>query len=456
MSQSGSAPRPRQKTREIVSNFLWLSSEKVVDAIVAFAVTVLVARYLGPTEFGTLAYFLGLTTVFAAIARMGLDMVVIRELVRDPQGADLLLGTASGTKLAAGIAAAVGMLLFTATTEPTGTHALLFAGILATTLVVQALDVPDMLFAAHTQSRYAVISRSLTRVVMAIARIGLVVAAASLTAFVSIAAAEAIFALAIMLVLYRLQGNRLQRWAFDIRLAMTLARQSAPLMVAGLAILVMMRIDLVFLEKFRGGTEVGIYACAIRISDVCVFLATGVMTSVAPSLFSVRSESREHYNHYIACLFQGLSVVTMLIAVVLTMASDRLIVTLLGSAFAASASVLRIYIWSTVFIALGVVQGQWLVNEGYGLFVLYRSIGGAAINIGANFALIPSYGAEGAALAAVIAQFASSVLANLVYDKENRRIFVLQIKALAWLNLHYLARARFLGGRNRPDTAQPY
>jgi O-antigen/teichoic acid export membrane protein len=187
---------------------------------------------------------------------------------------------------------------------------------------------------------------------------------------------------------------------------------------------------------------VGIFASAVRVADLCNFLSTGIMVSVAPSLISIRSESEERYTAHIARLFQGLTIIMTLVAILLSLFGDALITLALGPAYEASAAVLRIYIWSAVFIALGVVQGQWLVNEGYEKLILIQGLAGAAVNIAANLILIPAYGAEGAAISTCIAQFTSCVLCNLFYDRRTRMIFMLQMKALVWANIHLLLPAR--------------
>jgi PST family polysaccharide transporter len=433
---------PRRKARELVGNFLWLSAERVLDMFVAVAVTVLMARYLGPAQYGELAFLVGLAAIFGAIARAGIDQVVVRDLVRSAERKDELLGTAGVIKFAAGAIAAGLMLAVVCLTARAEPDRIPFATILAVTLLIQALDVPEMLFSSRTQSRYPVMARSLARIIMALARTGLIYLAAPLLAFVGAAAFEPLLIVAMILIVYRRQGNSLRALGFDPTLAASLLRRGFPLMISGIAVLVMMRIDLVMLEQFRGSAAVGIFAGATRIADMCCFLATGVMTSVTPTLIAIGTESRASYDAFLARLYQGLALVMVLVCLFFTIFAGSFFDLLLGPSYAGAADVLRIYIWSSVFISLGVVQGQWLVNEGYNLFMFYRAVSGAVINILANLLLIPAYGAEGAAISTCIAQFASSILSNLFYDAATRRMFVLQAKALVGANLPTLWPSR--------------
>jgi PST family polysaccharide transporter len=431
-----------RKARELVGNFLWLSTERVLDLVLAVAVSVLMARYLGPSRYGEFAYMAGLSTLFLAVARAGIDQVVVRDLVRSPELQERMLGTAALVKLGAGVVAGLAMLGTVALVGNPDRDEFRFAAVLATAFLVQALDVPEMLFNSRTQSRYPVMSRSFARIVMAVVRTALIYLSASLLAFIWAAAAEPAMIVLMMLVVYRWQGHRIGALRFDPALALSLARRGLPLMVSGIAILVMMRADVIMLEYFRGPKTVGIFAGATRIADMCLFLATGVMTSVTPTLIAIGIENKARYDRFIARLYQGLALVMILISLFFTVFAGSFFDLLLGPSYAGAADVLRIYIWSSVFIALGVVQGQWLVNEGYQRFMLYRAAAGAIINILANLVLIPLYGATGAALATCIAQFASCILSNLFYDEATRAMFVIQARALVGANWRTLLPAR--------------
>ena len=64
-------------------NTSWLFAEKVLRIIVGLFVGVWVARYLGPELFGLFTYVQSFVGIFSAIATLGLDGIVVRELVKD-------------------------------------------------------------------------------------------------------------------------------------------------------------------------------------------------------------------------------------------------------------------------------------------------------------------------------------------------------------------------------------
>ena len=85
--------------RKYFANTSWLMAERIIRMTVALFVGVYVARYLGPERFGLLSYANSFVGLFLALATLGLDSIVIRELVKNPESRNELLGTAFGLKI---------------------------------------------------------------------------------------------------------------------------------------------------------------------------------------------------------------------------------------------------------------------------------------------------------------------------------------------------------------------
>jgi len=74
-------------------NTSWLMTEKIIRILAALVVGVWVTRYLGPSDFGILAYAQSFVGLFAAFSTLGLNDLLVRELVLEPKDKYLLLGT---------------------------------------------------------------------------------------------------------------------------------------------------------------------------------------------------------------------------------------------------------------------------------------------------------------------------------------------------------------------------
>src|SRR4051812_29342678 len=97
--------------QSILHNMGWLFFDKFIRLGSGLFVGAWVARYLGPEQFGLLNFSISFAALFGVAATLGLDGIVVRELVRTPSRRDDVLGSAFALKLAGGavtLLAAVG------------------------------------------------------------------------------------------------------------------------------------------------------------------------------------------------------------------------------------------------------------------------------------------------------------------------------------------------------------
>ena len=88
---------------QILDNIGWLIFDKAARLALGLAVSIWVARYLGPRLFGELSYVIAFTSLFGVLATFGVKDVVVRDLVRQSQWADRTLGSAAGILFVSGI-----------------------------------------------------------------------------------------------------------------------------------------------------------------------------------------------------------------------------------------------------------------------------------------------------------------------------------------------------------------
>jgi hypothetical protein len=60
--------------------------EQVLRMIAGLLVGIWVARYLGPEQFGVFSYATAFVAIFSAAAKLGLDGIVVRDLVKEVIG----------------------------------------------------------------------------------------------------------------------------------------------------------------------------------------------------------------------------------------------------------------------------------------------------------------------------------------------------------------------------------
>jgi O-antigen/teichoic acid export membrane protein len=389
----------------ILTNVGWLTGDRILRLGVGLLITVWIARYLGKANFGLLNYVTAFVGLFLPLAMLGLDNIVVRDLVHDPARRDETLGTSFVMKLAAGVGTLTLALAVFVVLEPDQRDLYLLAGLVGTTLLFQACDTVDFWFQSQVRSKYTVVARNTSFLIVSALRVGFLLAAAPLVAFVAAIAIEAAIAAIALLVVYQVSGGRFRAWRATRTRAVELLRASWPLIVSGVAIVIYMRIAQVMLGRMLGDlgdAEVGIFAAAVRISEVWYFVPTVVTSSVLPTIINARKTDAALYQRRMQQLLGMMALLGYAVAIPVSLLAGPAVWLLYGPEFAEAGPVLAVHIWAGLFVCLGVAQSAWMINEGRTGYLLVSTVLGAVINVGLNYLLIPEYGAFGAAIATLV------------------------------------------------------
>ncbi|MEK7737032.1 MAG: oligosaccharide flippase family protein, partial [Pseudomonadota bacterium] len=194
----------RYRLQTILGNSGWLFADKALRMGGGLLVMIWIARYLGPASFGQLSYAIAFVALFGAIATLGLDGIVVRELVRDPEKADEILGSAFFLRLIGSCLAVLAMVIAVRLVRADDAEAQTLVAIVAIGTFFLAVDVVDLWFQSRVQSRYTVMARNAAFLAMLLVRVMLILTQAGVAAFAWAAiAALALAALALALS-YRL------------------------------------------------------------------------------------------------------------------------------------------------------------------------------------------------------------------------------------------------------------
>jgi polysaccharide transporter, PST family len=202
-------------------------------------------------------------------------------------------------------------------------------------------------------------------------------------------------------------------------------------MFSGIAVTIYMKIDQVMLGQMASDHDVGIYAAAVRISELWYFIPLAIVSSVFPSIIRARELDQQLYTRKMLRLFSLMSAIALTIAVPLTFLASPLVTFAFGEPYAAAGPVLSVHIWASLFVFLGLASSTWYIAEGLIRLSFYRTTLGATVNVLLNLVLIPRYQSMGAAIATVVAYGLAGVVAN-AFSSKTRALFVLQVKSLAF------------------------
>ncbi|MDN3547641.1 flippase [Mucilaginibacter aquaedulcis] len=420
-----------EETKSIVSNVSWLFSDKILRMGVGLVVGVWIARYLGPENFGKWNYGLALTGVFAAVSTLGLDSLVVKDLVKVGSDEKIILGTSLVMRLVGSVVAVILSYLIVFFTERNDIQMQLIVFVLSLSFIFQSFDVIDLFFQSKVKSKYVVIAKNSVFLICALFRVAGLYFKLSLIYFVAMSTVEIAFgALALLYYYSKKSSYSIFSWKVSKAYGLEKLKECWPIILSGVIIIIYMRIDQIMIKQFLNEKAVGIYSAAVRIVEVWYFVPSTITVSLFPVLIKNKEDNNGYYKTVLK-MFRYLFLISFSISVIILFTSEPLITLLFGKAYIAAAFALKISIWTGVFVFWGVGAGNILVLENLNNHNLYKSLSSVFVNVGLNFVLIPKYGINGAAIATLISQAFGSYFYFLI-PRATRHIFWLQTKSMFW------------------------
>lgn len=401
--------------RKIIGNIGWLFGDRILRMGAGLIVGAWVARYLQPQQFGLFNYAGAYVALFTIISSLGLDQLVVRDIVRDPDCKNETLGTALALRIFGGICTVIitagTVFAFNRDSQLTT----ILATVMAFATIFNAFNTIEFWFQAQVKSKYTVIAKNTAFFLATLLRVVLIQMQAPLVAFAWAMVVESILGAIGLVIAYKAKGQHFSEWRVSWQRAKVLLKESWALILSGFAIMVYVRIDQIMLGQLVGDKVVGYYSVAAKISELWYFIASAIVGSVTPSIVKAREESRTLYYKKLQKLFNMMAVITFALAIVMIFLSTPLIVLLFGQEYAPASSMLSIYIWSAVFGFFGWAKSIWIIAESRATYALITTCFGAVMNIGLNFWLIPIYGGNGAAIATVVSYAFTDYVLCFVY-----------------------------------------
>jgi O-antigen/teichoic acid export membrane protein len=418
----------RHGLTRILDNISWLFFDKILRMGVGLLVGVWVARYLGPEQFGLLNFAMAFVALFGAISTLGLQGIIVRDIVRKPEESNVILGTGFLLQLIGGTAAFLFILVFISYLRPDDNLAKTIVAILGFIQVLKASEVIKYWFESQVMSKFTVWVENGVFLVMAGIKVLMILSEASLMAFVWTAFAEALAVAVLLVSIYIWKEASILSWQPNFPKAKRLLRDSWPLILSGLAIMVYMRIDQIMIGQMIGVEAVGIYSAAVRISEIWYFVPMAIVASVFPSIIEARKESKKLYYQRLQKLYDLMVILSIAIALPMTFLSTKLVSLLFGQAYISAGPILSVHIWAALFVFLGVASSKWFLLENRQILNLQRTVLGAIVNIGLNILMIPKYGPIGAAYSTV-ASYSFAAFFSDYLKTETRDMFQMKINA---------------------------
>lgn len=410
---------------KILNNTGWLFFDKILRMGVGLFVGVWVARYLGPARFGLWNYAISFAALLSVLGTLSIDNIIVRDLLKDPDKKNSLLGTCFVLRMIGAILALIITVVAAWFVRNGDTLTVVLVALSSAGFIFQSLNVIDFYFQAHLKSKLTVYAQNVAFIISTVIKIILLVMHADVMAFAVVTLLELILAGVFIVIAYKFDHQNIREWTFDRKLAVRLLKDSYPLILSGIAIMIYMRLDQVMLGEMIGDEAVGIYTAAVKITEVWYFIPMSIGSSIFPAIIKSKEQGEAIYYKRLQKMYDFMSLLGLTVAIATTFLAPFVIRLLYGEAYMGAVSVLTVTIWTGISVCISTIHSRWLLLENLQKYSMIYTAFGAVANFTANLILIPRLGIVGAAYGTLIAQFLPLVFAFMFKEvRKNLRMMV--------------------------------
>ena len=402
--------------------------EQLLRMVAGLLVGVWVARYLGPEQFGAFSYVLAFTSIVVSLAKLGLDNILIRELINHPEQYNNYLGTAFWLKLIGAMFVIILLaFILPLTSNDTTTNFYIF--IISLGLIFQSTEVIGFYFESQVLAKIISICKIIQLTLSSLLKIYLLLMQADLIWFVIVTLFDMVSLAISYLIAYHFSKRTYFYLYFNKNLAFKLLKNAWPLIISTILVSVYMRIDQIMIKEILGEYAVGIYSAAIKISECWYCIPILVSSSLFPAIMNAKKISNTLYLQRLQQLYIMMIWIAISIAIIVTLLNEQIVHFLYGTQYETARFILILHIWTNVFVFIGIIGSKWILSENLQIYANYFLIIGILVNFSLNLILIPAYGIIGSAISILISQIVSSYIAPALF-KPTRLRFQMATKAL--------------------------
>ncbi|MBW2028507.1 MAG: flippase [Deltaproteobacteria bacterium] len=395
----------------ILTNVSWLTFDKVFRIGIGILVGAWVARYLGPAQYGLLNYALSFTALFGVFAGLGLEGIVVRELVRFPEKTDIILGTTFYLRLIGGLIAFLLSVMTIFVFRSDDTLLLYLVTLCAGGFLFQSFLVIDLYYQAHIKSKYTVWAQTIAFTIISFTKILLIIKKASVLAFGVAAMIEIAITVFFLLLFFYLNKLSIRKWQFSSSTATHLLGACIPMIISFFATTISLRIGQIILFNLLDSTSLGIFNASSTIVEVFFFVPVVISTSIFPYFVNKNHNDTETYLHSKRNTFILFLAIALCISLSIHFFSDYIVSLLYGKHFAQSAYLLKYQVFGIIFVFHVSLRKKMLLVENKIRVVMIYSLLAGLFALPSYYLLIRSYGLFGAVAGFLLVWFFGAIVA---------------------------------------------
>lgn len=417
----------------VAKNAGWLVGSKVVQMILSFFISLLTARYLGPSNYGLINYATAYTTFFSALCSLGLNSIIVKELLDNPDSEGNVLGTAIGMKLVSSICSVLCIIGISILFDHKDSLTVTVVILCNLGLILQVFDTIHYWFQAHLLSKYSAIINLIAYTVLSGYRIFLLATGKGVQWFAIGASVDHLVIAILLLVLYKRKNS--SGLSFSGKRAKLMLQKSYHFILSGLMVSIYNSTDRLMLKQMLDETEVGYYSLAVSLCTMWTFVLVAIIDSMTPDILGhFKNGNIDLFKRRNKQLYAIVFYTSIIVSILFCIFGEFAIKILYGDAYLPAVMPLRAITWFVAFSYLGSARGVWIISYGHQRYLKYIYALAAVMNIALNSVFIPLWSGTGAAIASLITQISTSIFLPVLF-KPLRPNIKLIIEAITLKNV---------------------
>ena len=407
-------------SNRFLQNTGWMAFAQIYQMVISLFIGVISARYLGPTNYGTINYAASYISFFTIFCALGLEGIVVKEMISKREQEGIILGSGIAMRLIAGVLSMIAVCVIVYFLNPNDSVLLTVTFLQSIILPFNAFHLIDMWYQSKLNSKVSTIIRCISYTLMSLYKIYLLITGKSVEWFAFSTSLDSLLIALMFMLMYRRNGTR--KLKFDYNTSKELLLQSYHLIISTMMAVLYSQMDRVMIGKMMTQTDVGFYTAAATICNMWIFIPQAFANSARPVIMELKDKDSNMYIRRLKQLMGFIFWIGALFSIVFTVMADFIIHVIYGDAYTMSKGPLIILIWSTVFSSLSYPRSIWMICENKQNYTKYILIWGVILNLILNYYGIKYLGIIGAAIATLFTEIMTCIISPMFYKE--MRIFI--------------------------------
>ncbi|MBW9221800.1 flippase [Methanothermococcus sp. SCGC AD-155-C09] len=387
--------------QKILKNISVLSLARIVSMLFSFFYVMYTARYLGPANYGILAFALALNSIVGVIANFGLDPLTVREVARDKNLADKYL--VNGIVLKVLFGCLTFLIIFVVVNilgYPEITKKVIYI-ITAFTIISGISNLFNNIYQAFERMEFISIGQILQSILLlAFAIVGIKFGFDVIYfALIYLAVNLIVLCYNIIVTLWKFLIPKIE---VDFGFWKSVVKEAWPFALSSVFVGMYYYTDSVMVGFIKGNFDVGIYNAAYRLSSIFLLVPQIYSLVIFPTLSKKYIKDLEKFRLISLFYTWTIGSLGILISIIGYLIAPFLILLVYGNEYILSIEVFKILILSIGLSYFTYPLGLILDASNYqkiNMNIMFFSI---VLNIFLNYIFINFYGVVGAAIATLI------------------------------------------------------